>query len=394
MCGRLLLMPLLLGLWGSGEAGVLLWGPQEMLLPTLSRFDDHQLEDLLQKLDKPKVVAFRGDHTLLLGDDLRVLLQDEHTAYVPNVDIDVEDLIVLDGDVESDLSVIRGKLDEHRDENVLAVLMDGRSRVKREEQQEGEGGAGYEETENPVDQQMAQQEEEEEERAEEVEQLGRREGGAETPASTTAAPAAAEPPTKYEEHVGPVLYNANGNAMVFLAKAPSLKVNNTLMSLGKATLVTVDNRTKFSKLSVTIPIADGGKVTLRFKFMWTVGYWSLDLIELEMDAQTYTLTTSRDIVSARNFSYHCSGPMIFMNTENSIKLSLYSLQLQPNTKKGRFDDAYDCVSFTTAPIWSGIFVSSIMLVVLALALTALNNIKTMDKFDNSKTKQLSITVSE
>lgn len=68
------------------------------------------------------------------------------------------------------------------------------------------------------------------------------------------------------------------------------------------------------------------------------------------------------------------------------------MQVQPVTKDRRFGDAYNCVPFTTAPIWSGLFVTALLCLGLLVGLSALGSIKTMDKFDNSKTKQLTITV--
>lgn len=79
-------------------------------------------------------------------------------------------------------------------------------------------------------------------------------------------------------------------------------------------------------------------------------------------------------------------------TDGKTWLLVKDLQVQPKARSGRFSDAYNCVPFTTVPIWSGLFVSALLGLGLALGLSALASIKTMDKFENSKSKQLTITV--
>lgn len=136
-------------------------------------------------------------------------------------------------------------------------------------------------------------------------------------------------------------------------------------------------------------------MTLRFKFPWQSGYWSLFSVEfVGLDAKQYNLTLSSPITAPRYFSYHCAGEIVFRDTENGLELFLYDVQAQPDTRSHRFSNAYDCVPFTTAPIWSGIFTVFVLLAGLTVGLVAIGSIKTMDKFDNHKTKQLTITVWE
>lgn len=131
-----------------------------------------------------------------------------------------------------------------------------------------------------------------------------------------------------------------------------------------------------------------------FIFPYSETYWSLTSTKIEFvnSGNKYNLTTKRDITAPKRFSYHCGGQTVFTDTVNDVELYLYDMQVQLNITSNRFDDAYDCVPFTTGPIWSGLFVTSILAIGLIVALTAIGNIKTMDKFDNHRTKQLSITV--
>lgn len=74
---------------------------------------------------------------------------------------------------------------------------------------------------------------------------------------------------------------------------------------------------------------------------------------------------------------------------------LFSFQVQPKLNGAKsFAPAIDCVGFMTTPIWSGLFVSFILLVVLAISLTAILDIKTPSRFENSRSKQLTFTVQE
>lgn len=60
----------------------------------------------------------------------------------------------------------------------------------------------------------------------------------------------------------------------------------------------------------------------------------------------------------------------------------------------QFGDAYDCVGFTTAPIWSGIVVTSFISAIIMLGLLCILEIKPPNKFENNRGKQLTFTVQE
>lgn len=59
-----------------------------------------------------------------------------------------------------------------------------------------------------------------------------------------------------------------------------------------------------------------------------------------------------------------------------------------------FGDAFDCIGFTTAPIWSGLFVSFIMLLGASIAICAILDIKPPNRFENNRNKQLTFTIQE
>lgn len=179
-----------------------------------------------------------------------------------------------------------------------------------------------------------------------------------------------------------------------------LRINKTDLYLNgtENDLTSVDTvpRESISRLNVIILLADKQKITLRFIFSWVNTYWYLTSVRIggtSLD-NTYTLTIDKEVFAPQRFSYHCSGETVFSDNTNDVSLYLTNMQVQIDSSEESFGDSYDCVSFTTIPIWSGIFVSSLLIVVLFVSLVALWDIKTMDKFDNHKTKQLTVTVNE
>lgn len=60
----------------------------------------------------------------------------------------------------------------------------------------------------------------------------------------------------------------------------------------------------------------------------------------------------------------------------------------------RFGDAYDCVGFTSVPIWSALFVTAILLFIMTFGLTMMMDIKTMDRFDDAKGKTITINATD
>lgn len=70
------------------------------------------------------------------------------------------------------------------------------------------------------------------------------------------------------------------------------------------------------------------------------------------------------------------------------------MQIQIDSKDATFSDAYDCVGFTSIPIWTGIFVTAILAIIMIWALTMIMDIRTMDRFDDPKGKTITISAAE
>jgi V-type H+-transporting ATPase S1 subunit len=79
----------------------------------------------------------------------------------------------------------------------------------------------------------------------------------------------------------------------------------------------------------------------------------------------------------------------------NVTLTLENFQAQPYMdKSAAFGDAYSCVFFFTPPIWSGIFVTSILALIMIWGLVMMMDIRTMDQFDDPKGKTITVNVVE
>ncbi|XP_001655580.2 uncharacterized protein LOC5580171 [Aedes aegypti] len=203
------------------------------------------------------------------------------------------------------------------------------------------------------------------------------------------------------------IYNGKDKAIIYMTSAPVLSINSTdeeSIVLNKHTTVTYDSREGESTLMVTFKTEDTTKVTLKFRFEIDAGYWSMpkvdvQLIDTKSKDTSKTPDTTLEISEADTpyaplgFSYSCSRQLVFRN--GSTVLTLENIQVQPALENGpKFGSAWDCIGFTTAPIWSGLFVTSFMAVGLALAICAILDIKPPNRFESRTGKQLTFTVQE
>jgi V-type H+-transporting ATPase S1 subunit len=152
-------------------------------------------------------------------------------------------------------------------------------------------------------------------------------------------------------------------------------------------------RAKFSSSTVD-------QIILEFFFFNSTssrGYWSLENVTYYINSpnntNTILLTPESSIVAPVMFSYHCSSKTVFKGA--NISLTFQNFQAQPYMKKTKmFGDAYNCELFFTPPIWSGLFVTSILALIMMWGLVMIMDIRTMDQFDDPKGKTITISVSE
>lgn len=144
---------------------------------------------------------------------------------------------------------------------------------------------------------------------------------------------------------------------------------------------------KFSK------VKEIGNVMLEFFFpVKSRGYYSLKKVRYTVDGLADILETKQDIYFPFNFSYHCSLNTVFINSTDYLNIT--DMQVQIDSKNATFNDAYDCVGFTSIPIWTGIFVTAILALIMIWALTMIMDIRTMDRFDDPKGKTITISAAE
>lgn len=173
-----------------------------------------------------------------------------------------------------------------------------------------------------------------------------------------------------------------------------VKQNAISLPSSKATALTridTDNT-----LILTIDFSDIEEIdSLMLDFFFPVknmGYYTLKKVNYKTSSMSDSLETKLDIYFPYNFSYHCSQNVVFIN--DTVYLNLTDMQVQIDSKDATFNDAYDCVGFTSIPIWTGIFVTSLLTLIMAWGLTMIMDIRTMDRFDDPKGKTITISAAE
>ncbi|XP_030019651.2 uncharacterized protein LOC115439798 [Manduca sexta] len=229
--------------------------------------------------------------------------------------------------------------------------------------------------------------------------------------STTSTTSTNAPTTQEEEKSGrggqkQALYNATGppgkGALVQSSGPPELRFSNGTVIVLDAPVgePTVKPTRLYTILVVRFAHGDSrDKITVEFSFKQAAGWWSAVGAEvkfgnLETSGLNLKAPAPPDAPAAvLGRSYHCSQPLVYSAEDATLTLPDIQMQIfMDNTEA--FADAFDCIGFTTVPIWSGLMVTFILLIGLGISLSMIMDIKTMDRFENNRSKQLTITVSE
>ncbi|KAF0293504.1 V-type proton ATPase subunit S1 [Amphibalanus amphitrite] len=133
-----------------------------------------------------------------------------------------------------------------------------------------------------------------------------------------------------------------------------------------------------------------------------VSFWTLSEVTLSYAGNVDDKAISKavvtldfdDVYAPRHFSYHCTSRMWAAEpsanaTDNDAPvltaIQLPGFQVQAFLAEGakaRFGRAWDCTTFFTIPILSGLFVTLLMLLILIISVKMLMNVPTMDRFDD------------
>ncbi|XP_057656189.1 V-type proton ATPase subunit S1-like [Diorhabda carinulata] len=327
------------------SAALFLWSTHELNISSLQEFSTKEFADIVQKLKIPDVFVFQSPN--YLSGNIKSAMKGFYSIYSPNGVLEYDNIIELTGNSEEDYNIIEQNVQNST--NFISVIIIPNYELTRSKRQ-------LDTTDTNTDQ------------------------------------------TTKDIPTGPVIYktvNVIKNdiyALLYSSKPLLFKKDDSEIYLGNVAddMIIYDTR-----LNINIPRSSRGKITLRFSFSWQNGYWYMPSVKIT-DTQSngdYNLSAVENIFAPKSFSYHCNGETVFRDN-SGVELRLYDLQVQIDSKNGKFGDVNDCVPFITVPIWSGLFISFILGIGLVIALTAIMDIKTMDKFDNYKTKNLVITASD
>lgn len=191
------------------------------------------------------------------------------------------------------------------------------------------------------------------------------------------------------------------NTMYFYTSADANVTDGTTVTSVPVTYTTEIISNTSLTLTGTGQISNVTGLKVDFLFTRSVaGYWFLESVYIESGPKNFTQVVNDTIYAPLGFSYAC-GDQTFTNSSLSLSVKFPQFQVQPVLFKDtywtnlvKFDDPYNCVGFTTIPIWSGLFVTFILLLIMTFGLTMMMDIKTMDRFDDAKGKTITINTSE
>lgn len=72
------------------DATLIFWSNQNIKIPTLKFFNEEDFEDLLVKLNRPRILAFQNDHNTI--NNIPRALENLYSAYVPNGNMYIENV--------------------------------------------------------------------------------------------------------------------------------------------------------------------------------------------------------------------------------------------------------------------------------------------------------------
>ncbi|XP_060080951.1 V-type proton ATPase subunit S1-like [Ylistrum balloti] len=151
-------------------------------------------------------------------------------------------------------------------------------------------------------------------------------------------------------------------------------------------------------LTMTLDISDKNSSD------WQVETFSVEVVgsvkNIDFTGDANMNTKKMNVGAPKDFSYHCSRLSVVNATADNtttvnVSLVLDGFQLQPfNIINNQFSDGWDCVPFFTEGIWMGLLSVLLLTLILLYGFSMLADIRTMDKFDDSKGKTITVNVSE
>lgn len=186
---------------------------------------------------------------------------------------------------------------------------------------------------------------------------------------------------------------ASVNSLVYfkklLKRSKETKVQDTEIPVR-----TVTTNPDLANKEITINFDCDPAISLKFQ-LDNQHYIKLNTSKSTIGGKPFSLNT--EVYMDENFSYACASSLFFQLKDDGLYFE--NLQIQLNfTNAGenlqRFNEAFDCVGFTSPGIWSGLFIVLLLLSIVATGITYIMDIKTMDKFDDPKGKTITINPNE
>lgn len=168
--------------------------------------------------------------------------------------------------------------------------------------------------------------------------------------------------------------NYNADKIKITMKSFIMRTNGTQCAIGSGE-ATTEELGKRTRLNVDVSCGEH-KLKISFLFSITSHYWSLINIEIKIGKDPeFNTTLNGSLVAAKAFSYICPGVLIFRSLAKNTKLIVEGLHLQPDMEDNKFGKAYDCSTYTTVPILTGIFLIFLLLIVFGIGINGMASIK-------------------
>lgn len=158
----------------------------------------------------------------------------------------------------------------------------------------------------------------------------------------------------------------------------------------------VSSQCKNTSDSISISFKGPQIKTLDLSFLFNTndsnGDWTCTETSLKIDGQfggkqvkqELSFNCSDKLEGPTKYSYSCIT-VTFENKKQNGSLSFKNFQVQPfNDKNGTFEYAYDCMGFFTIPIFMGLIIAGILILILFAGVLAMFSLTTMDRFDDPK----------
>lgn len=146
--------------------------------------------------------------------------------------------------------------------------------------------------------------------------------------------------------------------------------------------------------SPTIPLS------LQFDYYPVIEYWALNAAQSKIKDQSLEDKVNKEIGATKDFSYSCSSGAFFtLNDTEVLGVYFTGLQIQLNFSDGtepmtKFSESFDCIGFTSIPIWTGILITFLLLGIVSVGISYIMDIRAMDRFDDPKGKTITVATSE